>query len=248
MRHPLAWQRLWLEHPSRMALILSIETATPVCSVALHEQGNLLAVSEIREPGAHAEKLMGLLEEVLAKAGKLLSDLEAIAVSEGPGSYTGLRIGVSTAKGLAFALDKPLIGINTLRAMAAACPLEKGAQAVAVLDARRMEVYSQVFGEQLEEKTPIEALILEEGVFGNWLDQGKVFFIGDAVEKVRQVVDHPNAVFLSETEYPLSAKTMGQLAFEKFQEQGFEDLAYFVPNYLKEFKALQSTKNPLLKP
>jgi tRNA threonylcarbamoyladenosine biosynthesis protein TsaB len=231
-----------------MALILSIETSTAVCSVALHEQGKLLALAELREPGAHAEKLMGLLEEVLVKAAKALSEVEAIAVSEGPGSYTGLRIGVSTAKGLAFALDKPLIGINTLRAMAAACPLEKGAQVVAVLDARRMEVYTQVFGEQLEEKTPIEALILEEGVFGTWLDQGKVFFIGDAVEKVKQVVDHPNAVFLSETDYSLSARTMGQLAFEKFKVQAFEDLAYFVPNYLKEFKALQSTKNPLLKP
>jgi tRNA threonylcarbamoyladenosine biosynthesis protein TsaB len=231
-----------------MALILSIETSTAVCSVALHEQGKLLALAELRESGAHAEKLMGLLEEVLEKAGTPLSEVAAIAVSEGPGSYTGLRIGVSTAKGLAFALDKPLIGINTLLAMAAACRLEKGAQVVAVLDARRMEVYAQVFGEQLEEKTPIEALILEEGVFGIWLEKGKVFFIGDAVEKVKQVVDHPNAVFLSETDYSLSARSMGQLALEKFQVQAFEDLAYFVPNYLKEFKALQSTKNPLLKP
>ena len=231
-----------------MACILSIETSTAVCSVALHEQGELLALAELREQGAHAEKLMGLLEEVLGKAGRLFSEVDAFAVSEGPGSYTGLRIGVSTAKGLAFALDKPLIGINTLRAMAAGSPLEKGAQVVAVLDARRMEVYTQTFGEQLEEKTPIEALILEEGVFGQSLEQGKLFFIGDAVEKVKGVVDHPNAVFLSETDYPLSAKAMGQLAFEKFQRQAFEDLAYFVPNYLKEFKALQSTKNPLIKP
>jgi tRNA threonylcarbamoyladenosine biosynthesis protein TsaB len=231
-----------------MALILSIETSTAVCSVALHEQGKLLAVAELRELGAHAEKLMGLVEKVLETAIKVLVDLEAIAVSEGPGSYTGLRIGVSTAKGLAFGLNKPLIGINTLRAMAAACPMEKGAQVVAVLDARRMEVYTQTFGDQLEEKTPIEALILEEGVFGSRLEQGKVFFIGDAVVKVKQVVDHPNAVFLSVSDFPLSARTMGQLAFEKFQVQAFEDLAYFVPNYLKEFKALQSTKNPLLKP
>lgn len=231
-----------------MAYILSIETSTAVCSVALHEQGKLLALAELREPGAHAEKLMGLLEEVLKKAGKLFSEVDAFAVSEGPGSYTGLRIGVSTAKGLAFALSKPLIGINTLRAMAAGGPLEKGAQIVAVLDARRMEVYTQTFGEQLEEKTPIEALILEAGVFRRSLEQGKVFFIGDAVEKVKEVVNHPNAVFLLETDYPLSAKAMGQLAFEKFQHKAFEDLAYFVPNYLKEFKALQSTKNPLIKP
>jgi len=231
-----------------MALILSIETSTAVCSVALHEQGKLLSLAELREPGAHAEMLMGLVEEVMGKAGKLFLDVDAFAVSEGPGSYTGLRIGVSTAKGLAFALNKPLIGINTLLAMAAGCPLEKGAQVVAVLDARRMEVYTQTFGEQLELKTPIEALILEEGVFGSTLEQGKVFFIGDAVEKVKRVVNHPNAVFLSETDYPLSAKAMGGLAFEKFQRQAFEDLAYFVPNYLKEFKALQSTKNPLIKP
>ncbi len=230
-----------------MARILSIETSTSMCSVALHERGALLALAEIKEPGAHAEKLLLLVDEVFEKAGLSFGDLDAVAVSQGPGSYTGLRIGVSTAKGIAFGLDIPFIGINTLQAMAASQPLNKGEFVVAVLDARRMEVYTQTFGDANQEITSIAALVLEEGVFASFLEKGRVYFVGDGAEKVKAYAQHPNAVFSGSWEQSLSAKNMGQLAFEKFLRQDLEDLAYFVPNYLKEFKALQSSKNPFVK-
>lgn len=231
-----------------MARILSIETSTSICSVALHERGVLLALAEIKESGAHAEKLLGLVDEVFENSGLSFGDLDAVAVSQGPGSYTGLRIGVSTAKGIAYALEIPLIGINTLQAMAASQLLNQGEFVVAVLDARRKEVYTQTFGDSLQELSPIEAVVLEEGVFGSILGKGRVYFVGDGVEKVKEEVKNPNALFIADWAISLSAKNMGGLASEKFARQEWEDLAYFVPNYLKEFKALQSTKNPFLKP
>ena len=231
-----------------MALILSIETSTSICSVAIHEQGELLALAEIKEPGAHAEKLLLLVDELFEKSGLSFGDLDAVAVSQGPGSYTGLRIGVSTAKGIAYALEIPLIGINTLQAMAASQSVAPGDYVVAVLDARRKEVYTQAFGDSLQELSPIEAVVLEEGVFGSILEKGRVYFVGDGVEKVKEEVKSANALFIADWAISLSAKNMGVLASEKHARQEWEDLAYFVPNYLKEFKALQSTKNPLLKP
>lgn len=231
-----------------MARILSIETSTSICSVALHERGVLLALAEIKETGAHAEKLLQLVDEVFEKAVLSFADLDAVAVSQGPGSYTGLRIGVSSAKGIAYGLDIPLIGINTLQAMAASQPLNPGEFVVAVLDARRMEVYTQTFGDANQELTSIAALILEDGVFAFILEKGRVYFVGDGAEKVKGYAQHPNAVFSDSWEQSLSAKNMGQLAFEKFLREDLEDLAYFVPNYLKEFKALQSSKNPFVKP
>ena len=231
-----------------MARILSIETSTSICSVAIHEQGELLALAEIKEPGAHAEKLLLLVDELFEKAGLSFADLDAVAVSQGPGSYTGLRIGVSTAKGIAYALEIPLIGINTLQAMAASQSVAPGDYVVAVLDARRKEVYTQTFGDSLQELSPIEAVVLEEGVFGSILEKGRVYFVGDGVEKVKEEVKSANALFVADWAISLSAKNMGVLASEKHARQEWEDLAYFVPNYLKEFKALQSTKNPLLKP
>jgi tRNA threonylcarbamoyladenosine biosynthesis protein TsaB len=231
-----------------MSRILSIETSTSICSVAIHEQGNLLALAEIEEPGAHAEKLLRLVGEVIEKAGQSFGDLDAVAVSQGPGSYTGLRIGVSTAKGIAYALEIPLIGINTLQAMAASQPLSQGEFVVAVLDARRKEVYTQTFGNLLQEISSIEALVLEEGSYASILDKGKVYFVGDGVEKVKQEIQHVNACFQMDWKKSLSAKNMGVLASEKYARQEWEDLAYFVPNYLKEFKVMHSTKNLLVKP
>lgn len=231
-----------------MARILSIETSASICSVAIHEQGELLGLAEIKEPGAHAEKLLLLVDEVFEKAGLSFADLDAVAVSQGPGSYTGLRIGVSTAKGIAYALDIPLIGINTLQAMAASQQVAPGDYVVAVLDARRKEVYTQTFGDSQQELSPIEAVVLEEGVFDSILEKGRVYFVGDGVEKVKEEVKSANALFIADWAISLSAKNMGILAFNKYTCQEWEDLAYFVPNYLKEFKALQSTKNPLLKP
>jgi tRNA threonylcarbamoyladenosine biosynthesis protein TsaB len=230
-----------------MARILSLETSTSICSVAIHERGALLALAEIKEPGAHAEKLLDLVDAAMKQTELRLSDLDAVAVSQGPGSYTGLRIGVSTAKGIAYGLEIPLIGINTLQAMAASQLINQGEFVVAVLDARRKEVYTQTFGDSLQEISSIEALVLEEGVFASVLEKGRVYFVGDGVEKVQEEVQHVNALFVKDWASSLSAKNMGMLAFEKFARQEWEDLAYFVPNYLKEFKALQSTKNPLLK-
>ena len=191
---------------------------------------------------------MGLVDEVFEKAGLSFGDLDAVAVSQGPGSYTGLRIGVSTAKGIAYALEIPLIGINTLQAMAASQQVAPGDYVVTVLDARRKEVYTQTFGDSLQELSSIEAVVLKEGIFDSILEKGRVYFVGDGVEKVKEEVKSANALFVADWGISLSAKNMGVLASEKHARQEWEDLAYFVPNYLKEFKALQSTKNPFLKP
>ncbi len=227
-----------------MARILSIETSTSSCSVAVHEDGKLISLSEITEAGAHAERLMSLIDEALDSAGIRYQNLDAIAVSEGPGSYTGLRIGVSTAKGLAFGLNKPLIGINTLQALASAILAEESDLIIPVLDARRMEVYREVFDWNCNSVDQLQAEILSEDSFKNFLEKGRVYFLGDAVEKVRNVIQSENAIFMEEVSF--SAKHMGEIAFQKFQRIEFADLAYFVPNYLKEFKALHSKKNPLL--
>mgnify|MGYP006182513125 FL=1 len=227
-----------------MPWILSIETSTTICSVAVHQDGALISLKELNESGAHSEKLMGMIDSVLLEASLEYDQLDAIAVSQGPGSYTGLRIGVSTAKGLAYALGKPLIGINTLQAIASSRAYEKDEIGIAVLDARRMEVYSQAFGQNLIELSPIESIILEDDAYSSYLNSYKVYFSGDAIEKVKSVINHENAVFLENA--GLSANHLGKLAFQKFVSGDFEDIAYFVPNYLKEFKALQSKKNPLL--
>jgi tRNA threonylcarbamoyladenosine biosynthesis protein TsaB len=227
-----------------MVRILSIETSTSVCSVAVHSDGKLQSLSELSESGAHAERLVLLVEEVLEKAEIGFQDLDAIAVSEGPGSYTGLRIGVSTAKGLAFGLGKPLIGVNTLQALASALDVKEDELIIPVLDARRMEVFREVFDWKLNSVSPLDAEVLSEGSFQNFLEGNQVYFLGDAVDKVASVVHHDRAKFISDLSF--SARFMGQIAFDKYQKEQFADLAYFVPNYLKEFKALHSKKNPLL--
>lgn len=227
-----------------MAIILSIETSTLICSVALHKNGELLGLREIVETGAHAQKLMDLIDSVLTEQKLEIKVLSGIAVSEGPGSYTGLRIGVSTAKGLAFSGDLPLIGVGALKALAlgASRQIESPGVIIAMLDARRMEVYREIFDSDLNIISAIEAEIIDESSFQSLLDKGKVYFVGDAVEKVSQVISHPNANFLR---IAVSADLIGKEAYVKYQNQEFEDLAYFVPNYLKEFKALHSKKNLL---
>lgn len=227
-----------------MATILSIETSTPICSVALHQDGKLIAIREVEESGAHAEKLMGLIRAVLDAGHLSVSGLNAIAVSEGPGSYTGLRIGVSTAKGLAFAADLKLIGVSTLKALALGARKINTSHEwiVSMLDARRMEVYREIYDGESNVINALGAEILDQDSFDEILKKGKVCFVGDAVAKVSEIIMHPNAKFLK---VPVSADLIGQLGYQKYLNQEFEDLAYFVPNYLKEFKALQSKKNPL---
>ncbi|MEP0711921.1 tRNA (adenosine(37)-N6)-threonylcarbamoyltransferase complex dimerization subunit type 1 TsaB [Algoriphagus sp.] len=227
-----------------MAVILSLETSTPICSIALHQAGILLGEKSLDVPGAHSEKLMGMVSSLLLACDLAIEDVEAVAVSEGPGSYTGLRIGVSVAKGLAFACDIPLIAVSTLEALClgAKARLNDSGYVVAMLDARRMEVYREIFDFDMNTAAKLDSEIVDEHSFSELLGKGKVYFVGDAVEKVSKVINHPNAVFL---EVRISADYIGQLAFHKYERKKFADLAYFVPNYLKEFKALQSKKNSL---
>ncbi|MEN2284262.1 tRNA (adenosine(37)-N6)-threonylcarbamoyltransferase complex dimerization subunit type 1 TsaB [Algoriphagus sp. SE2] len=228
-----------------MALILSLETSTPVCSVALHDNGSLLGVKEIEVPGAHSERLIGLIDDLLNECQCNKNKLAAVAVSEGPGSYTGLRIGVSTAKGLAFALSIPLIGVSTLKALArgASSKVQPNSKIIALLDARRMEVYREIFDHDLNSIALLDSEVIESTSFAKYLEEGYVLFIGDAVPKVKEVITNDNAVFLEEK---ISATHIGEIGWTKFQKNEFENLAYFVPNYLKEFKVLKSKKNPLL--
>lgn len=228
-----------------MSLILSIETSTPICSVAIHEQGVLVAQKSLDVPGAHAEKLMGLIKDLLEESDFESSEILAIAVSGGPGSYTGLRIGVSSAKGLAFGWNVPLIGVSTLKAMAVGAKKQvtEDGHIISLLDARRMEVFREVYDFELTSIVPLDSEIIDENSFNVLLGERKVYFTGDAVDKVSNVIIHPNAVFIA---VPISAEFVGELAYRKYVESDFADLAYFVPNYLKEFKALHSKKNPLL--
>ena len=219
-----------------MALILCIETATRSCSVVLAKDGNLLQFKEeVSEQYSHSEQLTLFIESLLKEQGIALSDLDAIAVSKGPGSYTGLRIGVSTAKGLCYALDKPLIGISTLEAMASGmekqCPNKVYCP---MIDARRMEVYTAFFqaGKQL---TDIEAHIVETDSFSKILSKEEVLFFGDGADKCQGLITHANATFITDV-YP-SAKDMIAVAENAFVQQQFENVAYFEPYYLKDFVA-----------
>ncbi|AWW31315.1 tRNA (adenosine(37)-N6)-threonylcarbamoyltransferase complex dimerization subunit type 1 TsaB [Echinicola strongylocentroti] len=227
-----------------MSLILSIETAVSVCSVALHDDMGLRGILEIHQENVHARKLMPAIKDLLEQYGVESTALEAVAVSEGPGSYTGLRIGVSTAKGIAFAHQIPLIGISTLDALAA--PLvglvEDPSFIIPMIDARRMEVYSKVFDHGMVEQEALSPVIVDEMSYREYLEMGRVYFCGDGADKVSKVVKHPNARFLKVTN---SASSIGELALHKFRKKDFVDIAYFEPNYLKEFRVLKSKKNPL---
>ncbi len=221
-----------------MTYILNIETATTNCSVSLSQDGRSLVLKEDKGINySHAESLHVFIESVLKSANILTSQLDAIAVSKGPGSYTGLRIGVSAAKGLCFALDKPLISVHTLQSLAHQMQLKEG-YIIPMLDARRMEVYSAVYNANHNEIRKTEAQILDESSFKSYLDSGNVYFIGNGVPKAKTILSHPNAIFL-EDKLP-SANEMGILAYEKYKKNDIEDVAYFEPYYLKEFIRLKS--------
>lgn len=215
-----------------MSYILNIETATKNCSVALAEDGETIFCNEISELGySHAEKLHVFIEEIIAKAGITAKELNAIAISSGPGSYTGLRIGVSAAKGLCFALDIPLISVDTLTSLASQVTVSEGI-VVSMIDARRMEVYSAIFNAKNEMIRKVEAEILTESSFDGFSET--IYFVGDSNEKAKAILNKPNFVFLDEIVYP-SAKEMSALSYKKFQKNTFEDLAYYEPYYLKDF-------------
>ena len=220
-----------------MAIILSLETSTDVCSVALHDNGTLLAGSEIHEPQSHAAQLPALILSVLKTAGLDLSQIQAVAVTNGPGSYTGLRIGTSTAKGLCYALDIPLIALGSLELLAFQA-MKYNTQAdllCPMIDARRMEVYCLVADKELRVVQPVSAMIIEEHSFAELLEGNRMLFFGNGAEKCRAVLHHPNAIFLDKI-FPLAA-SLGTMAEEKYNQSVFEDLVKFKPFYLKEFVA-----------
>ena len=223
-----------------MTIILNIETSTTNCSVSLSKQGEVFALLEDNSKEySHAERLHVYMERILTENKLTIGQLDAVAVSKGPGSYTGLRIGVSAAKGLCFALNKPLIAVSTLEALAHQVHIEKGL-IIPMLDARRMEVYSAVFDESYNAIRLVEAEILEADSFTEYLEKNPVYFVGNGVEKTKIIIQHPNAYFI-EGKLP-SAKQMGQIAYNKFKKNDFEDVAYFEPYYLKDFIALKSKK------
>ena len=214
--------------------ILNIETSTKACSVALHKNGELIVCREdVTANFSHSEKLLKFISELFSDEKLSISDLDAIAVSMGPGSYTGLRIGISTAKGLCYGLDIPLISISTLKAMSFGMALEFKADLYCpMIDARRMEVYSAFFDINNTEVRKIQADIINENSYKKELGK-KVVFFGDGSEKLIEKIKDKNAIFVSDI-HP-SAKNMGLLSYQKFTKSLFEDLAYFEPFYLKDF-------------
>jgi tRNA threonylcarbamoyladenosine biosynthesis protein TsaB len=233
-----------------MAKILSIETSTGVCSVAYSENGKVVASKELFQINSHASNLTVLIEELFAQDSTPdMKDIDAVAVSSGPGSYTGLRIGVSTAKGICYALNKPVIAIDSMHILTQPlvnqewessklptvfCPL---------MDARRMEVYTAVFDKELNVLEAISAKIVDEETFAGLLKNNKVVFFGNGADKCKEVIKHENAIFVDDC-HPL-AKNLAPLAEKHFAKEKFEDTAYFEPFYLKDFVATTPKKKVL---
>lgn len=227
-----------------MALILHIETATEVCSVCLSKQGKILSLKETDEEKSHASRTAIFIDEILKEAGISANELDAVAISMGPGSYTGLRIGVSLAKGICYAGNLPLIAVNSLESLASQLlaylkdnqqDLPQPSFLVPMIDARRMEVYCSIYDSNLKEIKSTEAIILDEHSFDNLIAQGKVFFVGNGAFKINSLINHPNAVVINQVS--ISAAGMIAAAEKKFNDKAFENLAYFEPFYLKDFIA-----------
>lgn len=222
-----------------MNYILNIETATKNCSVSLAKEGKTILCKEIAEEGySHAERLHVFIEDLVQEAGIHFKDIQAFAVSQGPGSYTGLRIGVSAAKGLCYALNVPLIAVDTLQVLASQVQVEDGL-IIPMIDARRMEVYSAIFDVKFEKIRETQAEVITENSFETISET--VYFVGDCADKCKSVITKSNFIFLEEIKYP-SATAMSILSFSKFQNKDFEDLAYFEPYYLKDFMITPSKK------
>jgi tRNA threonylcarbamoyladenosine biosynthesis protein TsaB len=221
-----------------MALILSLETSATRCSVALHENGALVKTQEILEGQSHASKLAILIRNLFEDGNVSIGNINAVAISSGPGSYTGLRIGTSTAKGICYALKVPLISVHTLDLLGFEFVQnwpEKRGLLCPMIDAKRMEVYCQVMNSDLEVVKPVESMIIGPDAFAELLSDKELFLFGDGSEKSRTVITHKNAFFVDGI-VPKAA-SMGQPAFSKFRRSDFEDLVNFTPFYLKEFIA-----------
>lgn len=230
-----------------MSCILNIETSTNVCSVAVSEDG--VCIFELQDSSGpnHAERLGSFVDEAISFTDNHAIPLDAVAVSSGPGSYTGLRIGVSMAKGICYGRDIKFIAVPTLELLSVPVLLHNNnipedALLAPMLDARRMEVYSQVFDRGLKAKNSLEAKVIDEKSFKEYLDKGPVYFFGNGASKCKDMIKHNNAHFIDNIE-PL-AKYMFPLAEKRFLNNRFEDVAYFVPTYLKDFVA--KSAKPLL--
>ena len=227
--------------------ILLLETATQICSAAISDNGTIIAERHSEESNAHSSRLAVFIDELLGTVRNTgSSPLNAVCVSSGPGSYTGLRIGVSSAKGICYALDIPLLSVPTLQSMAAlfykqhpdyrgyVCPM---------IDARRMECYTAIFSREGQVRDTA-ADVIEHGIFDKWLDNDEVTFIGDGAEKTREILStHPNARY--DTQFRLSAEGLAETAEQKLKNGEIEDVAYFVPFYLKDFVAKKSVVHGL---
>lgn len=229
-----------------MSRIILIETSTELCSTALVEDGAVISARESSEPRSHASKTALFVKEMLDERHLKVSDCDAVCVSKGPGSYTGLRVGVSTAKGLCFAAGLPLIAIDTLQTLVWQA-FEEGLvpegcrHIVPMIDARRMEVYTATYTATDKSRIgEISPEIIAEGSFAKELSEGPVLFIGDGADKCREVLTHPNAVFAQECP---KASSMLRPAIEALNEKRFENTAYFEPFYLKQFVATVSRKS-----
>lgn len=223
-----------------MAIILNIETTTKNCSVSLAKNGEVIAIKELNNGNySHAEVLHPFISDVLKETSISPKEIDAIAVSKGPGSYTGLRIGVSAAKGLSFSLHKPLISIDTLTSLSHSISINEGL-IVPMLDARRMEVYSAIFNSKKEQIRAIKAEIIDTTSFLDYLQTNTMYFLGDGAQKCKELISHKNAVFVDDT-FP-SAREMAKLSFHKYELNDVEDLAYFEPFYLKDFIVIPEKK------
>ena len=224
-------------------MLLCIETSGKNCSVALFEGLQLVSIREVHtEQFSHSENLHVFIEQVLKESNLQPKAIKAIAISAGPGSYTGLRIGVATAKGLCYGWDIPLIALPTLRILAEQVTYEFTdiEYIIPMIDARRMEVFTAVYSHDFSPILRERAEILTESTFDTYLNKGKTIFLGDGITKFQAICKHKNAYFW-ENKFP-SAKQMGRLALEKYQAQAFEDIAYFEPFYLKEVYLVKSNK------
>lgn len=235
--------------PEIMTTFLAIETATAVCSVALLHNGKVLSSRTTQEGYAHAELLAIFIQEVVAESGVSLAELDAVVVSGGPGSYTGLRIGVSTAKGICWSLDKPLIAVPTLLSMAAGGNLQCDSKTPVLLcpliDARRMEVYTATFNQQLDEVRPLTATVVDENTFTELLQNNVVCFFGDGMLKCKTLLErYPNARFFDD--FQMNASHLSEPALRRWEAGDTDHVALYEPQYFKEFIAGKGSQSPVV--
>lgn len=229
-----------------MAFLLALETSSTVCSVALYKDDQLLGFSELQIEKSHSSHITVLTEQLLQNCQVDLEQLAAVAISGGPGSYTGLRIGSATAKGLCFSLDIPLIEVSTLQAIAAeairSTPRAEEYYFCPMIDARRMEVYTYMANHNLEEILPVAPMVLDIGSYADYLSSHKIIFCGNGATKFKVLAEHQlNTLFLDNIQP--KASIIGRLALPKLAKKEFQNIAYYEPFYLKEVYITSKAKN-----